>query len=124
MARRRRTFTAEFNTETVGLAASGRSVSAAARALHVGADVRRRWRRQYAAAAGGAARAVAVAREVFPWNGKLTSQDEEIRQLRRRVAQLEAECDILKKATGGLTGRRRPLVGESARRGNQNSTSA
>jgi transposase len=38
-------------------------------------------------------------RDAFPGNGKLTSQDEEIRQLRRRVAQLEEEREILKKAT-------------------------
>jgi transposase len=37
--------------------------------------------------------------QVFPGNGKLTSQDEELRRLRRRVAQLEEERTILKKAT-------------------------
>jgi transposase len=37
--------------------------------------------------------------DVFPGNGKLTSQDEEIRQLRREVGQLREERDILKKAT-------------------------
>jgi transposase len=37
--------------------------------------------------------------DVFPGNGKLTSQDEEIRQLRREVGLLREERDILKKAT-------------------------
>lgn len=36
---------------------------------------------------------------VFPGNGKLTNQEDEIRKLRRRVAQLEEERTILKKAT-------------------------
>jgi transposase len=36
--------------------------------------------------------------EAFRGNGKLTSQDEEIRELRRKVARLEEEREILKKA--------------------------
>lgn len=78
---------------------SGRPVSAVARKLQIGANMLRRWRCPYAAAAGSAASTVAVARDAFPGNGKLTSQDEEIRQLRRRVAQLENEREILKRAT-------------------------
>jgi transposase len=38
-------------------------------------------------------------KQIFPGHGKLTSQEEELRSLRRRVAQLEEERTILKKAT-------------------------
>ncbi len=91
MARRRRNFTAEFKIEAVRLAESGRPASAVARELQISDNLLRRWRREFAAAAS--------VRDAFPGNGKLTSQDEEIRQLRRRVAQLEEEREILKKAT-------------------------
>jgi transposase len=37
--------------------------------------------------------------DVFPGNGKLTSQDEELRRLRRENAILREEREILKKAT-------------------------
>ena len=40
-----------------------------------------------------------VVAEIFPGNGKLTSQDEEIRQLRRELAVARQERDFLKKAT-------------------------
>jgi transposase len=36
--------------------------------------------------------------EVFPGPGRFSSQDEEIRRLKREVAQLQEERDILKKA--------------------------
>lgn len=91
MARRRRQFTAEFKIEAVRLVESGRPLSAVARELQIGDNLLRRWRREFAAAA----RSGASARDAFPGNGKLTSQDEEIRQLRRRVAQLEEEREIL-----------------------------
>jgi transposase len=107
MATGRRQFTAEFKLEAVRLVESGRPVSAVARELQIGPSMLRRWRRQYASgrrtAARGAARSAGGAAvrgsDVFPGNGKLTSQDEEIRQLRREVGQLREERDILKKAT-------------------------
>ncbi len=40
-----------------------------------------------------------AASDVFPGNGKLTSQDEELRRLRRENAVLREEREILKKAT-------------------------
>jgi transposase len=99
MARRRRQFTAEFKIEAVRLVESGRPLSAVARELQIGDNLLRRWRRGFAASARSGASSTVSARDVFPGNGKLTSQDEEIRQLRRRVAQLEEEREILKKAT-------------------------
>jgi transposase len=44
-------------------------------------------------------RAATAPESIFPGNGKLSNQDEELRQLRRRVAQLEEERAVLKKAT-------------------------
>jgi transposase len=95
MARRRRQFAAEFKIEAVRLVESGRPLSSVARELQISDNLLRRWRREFAASASSGA----SARDVFPGIGKLTSQDVEIRQLRRRVAQLEEEREILKKAT-------------------------
>ncbi len=91
MARHRRQFSPEFKLEAVRLAESGKPPGEVARELGIRADMLRKWRRQFAS--------VASAREAFLGNGRPTSQDEEIRQLRREVAQLKEERDILKKAT-------------------------
>ena len=91
MARHRRQFSPEFKLEAVRLAESGKPPAEVARALGIRADMLRKWRRQFATAAS--------VRDAFPGNGKLTSQDEEIRRLRREVAELREERDILKKAT-------------------------
>ena len=92
--RSRRRFTQEFKLEAVRLAAVGdRRLSEVARQLGIRPDMLRQWRRQAEARAGQAAQ------DVFPGHGKLTSQDEEIRRLRREVAVLREERDILKKAT-------------------------
>jgi len=64
-----------------------------ARSLGVRSDMLRKWRRQFAAAA-----APTDPREAFPGHGQLTSQDEELRRLRREVAVLREEREILKKA--------------------------
>ena len=94
MARRRRKFTAEFKIDAVRLAERGKSPGVVARELGIRADMLRRWRRQFATSA----RPGASTHDAFPSSGKLTSQDEEARQLRRRVAQFEEEREILKKA--------------------------
>ena len=92
--RTRRQFTQEFKLEAVRLAAQGdRRPSEVARDLGIRPDMLRQWRRQ---AEGRAGRAAA---DVFPGKGKLTSQDEEIRRLRRENRRLQEERDILGKAT-------------------------
>ena len=92
--RTRRQFTQEFKLEAVRLAAQGdRRASEVARELGIRPDMLRQWRRQ---AEGRAGRRAA---DVFPGNGKLTSQDEEIRRLRRENARLQEERDILGRAT-------------------------
>jgi transposase len=62
-----------------------------ARELGVRGDLLRKWRRQFATTPTG--------HQVFPGNGNLTSPDEEVRRLRRELAQVREERDILKKAT-------------------------
>lgn len=90
----RRAFTPEFKLEAVRLAARGdRPVSAVARELGIGPEMLRQWARQ------ATGRAAHRGTDVFPGNGKLTSQDEEIRHLRRENAVLREERDILGKAT-------------------------
>src|SRR5215211_9420342 len=92
--RRRRRFTHEFKLEAVRLAAVGdRPVSAVARELGIRPQMLRRWARQAETRAGHGPP------DVFPGNGKLLSQDEEIRRLRREVTVLREERDILGKAT-------------------------
>lgn len=92
--RRRRRFTQEFKLEAVRLAAIGdRSIAEVARDLGIGANLLWQWKRQAEARSGHSPT------DVFPGNGKLMSQDEEIRRLRRENAVLREERDILGKAT-------------------------
>jgi transposase len=72
------------------LVEGGRPVLEVARGLGVRPDMLRKWRRQLTAAADS--------REAFPGHGQLASQDEEMRCLRREVAVLREEREILKKA--------------------------
>ena len=92
--RRRRQFTQEFKLEAVRLATNGsQSLSAVSRELGIRPDMLRQWKRQREKRAGQ------DRTDIFPGNGKLTSQDEEIRHLRRENARLREERDILGKAT-------------------------
>jgi transposase len=92
--RHRRRFTQEFKLEAVRLATVGdRRVSEVARELGIGAEMLRQWKRQAEARVGHRPA------DIFPGNGKLISQDEEIRRLRRENAVLREERDILGKAT-------------------------
>ena len=89
----RRQYTQEFKLEAVRLATAGdRAVCDVARELPVRPDMLRAWIRRATARAGQAPA------DVFPGHGKLASADEELRRLRREVAQLKEERDILKKA--------------------------
>jgi transposase len=89
----RRHFTREFKLEAVRLAERGdRPFNAVAHDLGVRPNVLRQWRRQAAARAGR------PAEEVFPGQSRFAGQDEEVRRLKREVARLTEERDILKKA--------------------------
>ena len=61
----------------------------AARSLGINANMLGRWVKEQQADDG----------QAFRGNGKLTSDQEEIRKLKTRVKRLEMEKDILKKAT-------------------------
>jgi transposase len=94
MGRKRQQFAAEFKLEAVRQALRGdRALAVVARELGVSAGLLGTWKKRALAREG------AAGRDVFPGPGQLTSADEELRQLRRRVAVLEEERDILKKAT-------------------------
>jgi len=91
MGEKRRQFTAEFKVEAVRLAGEpGRTTGQVARQLGIRPDMLRAWRRQYTAAPAPS--------EAFPGHGKLTSQDEELRRLRRELEVTKQERDFLKRA--------------------------
>jgi transposase len=90
---KRRQFTPEFKLEAVRLAnESEKPLSQVARELGIRPDMLRTWRRQAESRAG------LTPGDVFPGNGKLTSQEEEIRRLRRELEQAKQENAFLKKA--------------------------
>ncbi|MBA2572405.1 MAG: transposase [Gemmatimonadetes bacterium] len=93
MAGKRRQFTLEFKLEAVQLASTSKKpLAQVARELGIRPEMLRTWRRQAESRAGLAPG------DVFPGNGKLTSQEEQIRRLRYELEQVKQERDFLKKA--------------------------
>jgi transposase len=89
MRMQRRIFSREFKLEAVRLMRDrGVGVSQAARDLDVAESVLRRWIRD----------AEADPHQAFPGKGQVKPEQQEINALRREVAKLKAERDILKKA--------------------------
>ncbi len=85
----RRKFSREFKLEAVKLVKErGVSVAQAARDLDLHENVLRKWIREQAA----------DPQQAFPGNGQMKSEQLEIDRLRKEVAKLKAERDILKKA--------------------------
>ncbi len=94
----RRQFDAEFKREAVRLSQEpGRTLASVARDLGISETNLWRWRKQFAE--GGDS--------VFVGTGHLSPEQEEARRLRRENANLREERDILKKALGIFSGRRR-----------------
>jgi len=90
MAKKRRTYTAEFKTEAVKLVTEkGYSVAEAARSLGVHDTLLRSWKQALEAQGD----------QAFPGQGKLPPFEEELRRLRAENQRRRAERDILKKAT-------------------------
>jgi transposase len=90
LAKSRRIYTAEFKAEAVKLVTEqGYSVSEAARSLSVHQTVLRSWKLALETKGEYA----------FPGQGKLPAIEEELRRLRAENKRLQAERDILKKAT-------------------------
>lgn len=90
MARQRRSYTREFKLEAVKLITEkGYSVAEAARSLDIGETLLRSWK-QASEKAGD---------QAFPGHGQLPAIEAELRHLRAENKRLQAERDILKKAT-------------------------
>jgi transposase len=86
----RRHFDEQFKLDAVRLATEGgKSVSEVARELGIGANVLNRWKR-----ALGKKGTVAA----FPGNGHLSADKKELEDLRRELARVKEEREILKKA--------------------------
>ncbi|MDB5383476.1 MAG: transposase [Rhodospirillales bacterium] len=82
-------FSREFKLEAVKLVTErGVAVLQASRDLDVAESVLRRWIRE----------ALADTRQAFPGHGQVRPEQQKIDRLRREVAKLKAERDILKKA--------------------------
>jgi transposase len=95
-ARERRHFTAEFKLEAVRRAAERRAagvpLTQVARELGETDDLLRSWRRQ------GAARDGAPPADVFPGHGRLPSDEDEVRRLKRELARAQQEVAFLRSA--------------------------
>ena len=89
MGKKRRQYTKEFKVEAVRLIVKeGRRISEVARDLGIKENLLSRWKKK---SEEGKV-------EPFPGKGRLSPEDEELRQLRRENKRLRMERDILKKA--------------------------
>jgi transposase len=89
MVEKRRKFTREFKLEAVRLSEDSElSGAEVARQLGIHRNLLYRWRKQF----------FEEGQEAFPGQGKLRDSDDEVRRLRRELAELRQERDILKKA--------------------------
>ncbi len=87
----RRIYTKEFKLESVQLVQTqGGNASAVAHNLGISPNLLNRWIREYEDDNAHA----------FPGLGKLKEPEEELRQLRKELADTKMERDILKKALG------------------------
>ena len=85
----RRKFTREFKVEAARLVRErGVSTVQASRDLDVHVNVLRKWVKEFSA----------DSKQAFPGNGQVRPEQAEVDRLRREVAKLKAERDILKKA--------------------------
>jgi transposase len=89
MSKERKQYSREFKQEAVRLLeTSGKSASELERELGIGKGNLWRWKRKLAA----------DGEEAFPGHGRLTSEQEQLRQLERENEILRQERDILKEA--------------------------
>ena len=86
---KRRKYDRAFKIEAVKLVTErGTPVAEAARNLGIHENLLRSWKKKY----------LKDTADAFPGKGCLKPQDEEMRQLRRKLANVKEERDILKKA--------------------------
>jgi transposase len=89
MGKKRNKYTKEYNIEAVRLIVEeGRAISEVARELGVAQSLLHRWKMK----------SEEGKIDPFPGKGRLSTEDEELRQLRRENNRLRMERDILKKA--------------------------
>ena len=89
MSRQRRRYTKEFKIEAIQLVESnGGNASAVARNLGISSNILSRWIREYKADQAYS----------FPGLGNVKEPEEELRKLRKELADTKMERDILKKA--------------------------
>ena len=89
MTKARKQYSREFKQEAVRLlATSGKSTSELERDLDIGRGNLWRWKREFAE----------NGEDAFPGHGRLTPEQERLRQLERENEILRQERDILKKA--------------------------
>lgn len=97
MEKSRKQYTREFKMEAVQLLeSSGKSASQLERELGIGSGNLWRWKQQFAA----------DGEHAFPGHGRLTPEQERLRQLERENEILRQERDILKKAIAIFSERR------------------
>ena len=89
MSKSRRKYSAEFKREAVQLTLEqGRTVAEVAANLGINANLLQRWKSQVKAHGPS----------VFPGNGRPKASDEELFRLKKDLARVQQERDILKKA--------------------------
>ena len=87
----RKQYTKEFKLDAISLVLHhGHTTTEVSRNLEITSNMLRRWIREYQAD---------DADQSFRGNGKLTPEQEEIRQLKAQIKQLKLEREILKEAT-------------------------
>ena len=87
--KKRKTYDRQFKIDAVNLVVNGgRTVEEAAGELGISANSLHRWKRIL----------TTNGTEAFPGKGKLGPQEEELRRLRRELAEAKEDRDILKKA--------------------------
>ena len=87
--RKRRKYDREFKIEAVKLVTErGTSVAEAARNLGIHENLLRIWKKKH----------LEDPEDSFPGKGHLKPQDEQLRRLKKKLADVEEERDILKKA--------------------------
>ena len=86
--RSRRKYTKEFKLEAIQLAEQRGNAAEVARNLGVKPNILTRWIREYKA----------DQKYAFPGLGRMKEPEEELRQLRKELADVREERDILKKA--------------------------
>ena len=92
MTKTRRKFDREFKLNVVELSYSRQNIGALAKEMDLRPELIYRWRSEFAALEG----------KSFPGNGKkkMNEEETEVAQLKKELADIRMERDILKKAVG------------------------